>query len=249
VAAGGGGDRVSSLVLPHPLFAGFTGAFEFIFSKQNSSVTGGNKVGGFDQVLELAWTQIYVSALALALAILIALPIALYFGHKGTGELLAVGLGNAGRAIPELALIAFVAAIIGVGATPLIGALAVLGIPSILTNTFVGIRQVDRATVDAARGQGMSEFEIMRKVELPMAVSSIMTGVRGASINIVATATIGPLVGVVTLGDFILGENVYGVNGVVAGAICTAILALIFEFALAGLQRRLTSKGLRLQAQ
>ena len=240
---------MSAALLPHPLFAGFSGAFEFIFSKQNSSVTGGKKVGGFDQVLELTWTQIEVSVLALAIAILIAVPIGLYFGHRGTGELLAVGLGNAGRAVPELALIAIVAAIIGVGFGPLTGALVVLGIPPILTNTFVGIRQVDRATVDAARGQGMSELEIMRKVEVPMAVQSIMTGVRGSSINIVATATIGPLVGVVTLGDFILGENVYGVNGVVAGAICTAILALIFEFALAGLQRQLTSKGLRLQAQ
>jgi osmoprotectant transport system permease protein len=240
---------VSAALLPHPLFAGFTGAFEFIFSKQESSVTGGKKVGGFDQVLELAWTQIEVSVLALAVALLIAVPLGLYFGHKGTGELVAVGIGNAGRAVPELALIAFVAAIIGVGIVPLTGALAVLGIPPILTNTFVGIRQVDRAAVDAARGIGMTEFEIMRKVELPLAVPSVMTGVRGATVNIVATATIAPLVGVVTLGDFILGENVYGVNGVVAGAICTAILALLFEFALAGLQRRLTSKGLRLQAQ
>jgi len=245
----GGGDGVSAALLPHPLFAGFAGAFEFIFSKQESSVTGGKKVGGLEQVLELSWTQIEVSLLALAVAMLIALPLGLYFGHKGAGELVAVGLGNAGRAIPELALLAFVAAIIGVGIVPLVGALAVLGIPPILTNTFVGIRQVDRATVDAARGVGMTEFEIMRKVELPMAVPSIMTGVRGASINIIATATIAPLVGVVTLGDFILGENVYGVDGVVAGAMVTAILALLFEFGLAGLQRRLTSKGLRLQVQ
>jgi len=249
VAPRGGGDGMTAALLPHPLFAGFTGAFEFIFSKQESSVTGGKKVGGIEQVLELAWTQIEVSLLALAVALLIALPLGLWFGHQGAGELVAVGLGNAGRAIPELALIAFVAAIIGVGIVPLTGALAVLGIPPILTNTFVGIRQVDRASVDAARGVGMTEFEIVRKVELPLAVSSIMTGVRGASVNIVATATIAPLVGVVTLGDFILGENVYGVNGVVAGAIVTAILALLFEFALAGLQRRLTSKGLRLQAQ
>jgi osmoprotectant transport system permease protein len=240
---------MSAVLLPHPVLAGFSGAFEFIFSKQNSSVTGGKKVGGLDQILELTWTQVEVSMLALLVAMLIAIPVGLYFGHKGTGELVAVGLGNAGRAIPELALIAFVAAIIGVGYAPLIGALALLGIPSILTNTFVGVRQVDRATVDAARGQGMSEFEIVRKVELPMAVANIMTGVRGSSINIIATATIAPLVGVVTLGDLILGENVYGVNGVVAGALCTAILALIFEFALAGLQRALTSKGLRLQAQ
>ncbi len=238
---------MSAALLTHPIFAGFGGAFEFIFHKQSSNVTGGNKVGGFEQVLELAWTQIYVSALALLLAMLIALPVALYFGHTGRGELIAVGIGNAGRAVPELVVIALVAIVIGVGIPTLTIALAVLGIPSILTNTFVGIRQVDRATVDAARGVGMTELEILRKVELPLAVPSIMTGIRGSTVNIVATATIAPLIGVVTLGDFILGENVYGSNGVLAGAIVVAVLALFFEFALAGLQRRLTSKGLQLQ--
>mgnify|MGYP001556667919 CR=1 FL=1 len=239
----------SFAALPHPLFADFIGAFEFIFSKQDSSVTGGKKVGGLEQVLELAWTQIEVSVIALLVALLIAVPIGLYFGHRGRGELFAVGIANLGRAVPELALIAFVAAIIGVGAVPLTGALAVLGIPPILTNVFIGVRQADRAAVQAARGIGMTEFEVLRKVEVPLAVPGIMTGVRGATVNIVATATIAPLVGVVTLGDFILGENVYGVNGVVAGAMVTAIVALLFEFALAGLQRRLTSKGLRLQVQ
>jgi osmoprotectant transport system permease protein len=249
VAAGGEGGRMSAALLAHPLFAGFAGAFEFIFHKQSSNVTGGAKVGGFDKTIELIWTQIYVSALALLVAMLIAIPVGLYFGHRGKGELIAVGIGNAGRAVPELVVIALVATVIGVGIPTLTIALAVLGIPSILTNTFVGIRQVDRATVDAARGIGMTEFEILRRVELPLAVGSIMTGIRGSTVNIVATATIAPLIGVVTLGDYILGENVYGANGVLAGAIVVAILALIFEFALAGLQRRLTSKGLRLQAQ
>jgi osmoprotectant transport system permease protein len=238
---------MSAALLAHPLFAGFTGAFEFIFSKQESDVTGGKKVGGLEKVLELAWTQVEVSALALLLACLIAIPVGLYFGHRGKGELIAVGIGNAGRAIPELAAIALVATVIGVGIPVVVLVLAALGIPPILTNTFVGVGQVDRATVDASRGVGMTEPQIVRKVELPLAVPSIMTGIRGATVNIVATATIAPLAGVLTLGDFILGGNVYGANGVLAGAICTAILALIFEFALAGLQRRLTSKGLRLQ--
>jgi osmoprotectant transport system permease protein len=233
--------------LLEPAAYSFGGAFEFIFSEQASNVTGGNKVGGIHQVLELAATQVEVSILALLLALLIALPIGLYFGHKGAGELIAVGLGNAGRAVPELALVALVALVIGVGTGTLTIVLAVLGVPPILTNTFVGIRQVDRASVDAARGSGMSELQILRKVELPLAVPSIMQGVRGATVNIVATATIAPLVGVATLGEFILGENVYGVNGVLAGALCTAALALIFEFGLALLQRRLTSKGMKLQ--
>ena len=184
--------------------------------------------------------------MALALSLLVALPAGLYFGHRGAGELLAIGLGNAGRAMPELALIAFMAAVIGVGLLNLTVALAVLGIPPILTNTFVGMRQVDRASVDAARGMGMSEFEIIRKVEAPMAIPTIFTGIRAATITIVATATIAPLAGVATLGDFILDENVYGTNGVLAGAIVVALLALALEFSLAGLQRLLTSKGLKL---
>ena len=231
---------------PAPLLASFGGAFEFIFTPQTSNVTGGKGVGGIDQVAELALTQLEVTVLALALALVIALPAGLYFGHRGTGELLAIGLGNAGRAVPELALIALMAAVIGVGLLNLTVALAILGIPPILTNTFVGIREVDRASVEAARGIGMTEFEIVRKVEAPMAIPSIFTGIRTATINIVATATIAPLAGVATLGEFIIGENVYGDNGVLAGAILVAILALILEFGLAAIQRRLTSKGLKL---
>jgi osmoprotectant transport system permease protein len=233
----------------HPLFAGFGGAIEFILEPQSSNVTGGHKVGGFHQVLELALKQIEVSMLALVVAAIVAVPIGLYFGHKGTGELLAIGLGNASRAVPELAVIALLAAAVGVGLETLTVALALLGVPPILTNTFTGINQVDRPTVDAARGIGMTEFEILRKVEIPMAVPSIMSGIRTSSINIIATATIAPLAGVLTLGNFILNENVYGADGVLAGAIVVAVLALIFEFAFAGVQRRLTSKGLRLQPE
>ncbi len=226
-----------------PLFASFGGAIEFIFTPQTSNVTGGNTVGGIDQVIELILAQLEVTVLALALAILIALPAGLFFGHRGKGELVAVGLGNAGRAIPELGLIALMAAVIGVGLFNLTIALAILGIPPILVNTFVGIREVDSSTVQAARGMGMTELEIVRKVEAPMAVTSIFTGIRTSTIGIVATATIAPLAGVATLGEFILGENVYGPNGVLAGAILVALLALVLEFSLAGLQRVLTSKG------
>jgi osmoprotectant transport system permease protein len=238
-----------SALYPQPLVADFGGAVEFIFHKQVSNVTGGHKVGGFDKVLELALKQIEVSVCALLVAMIVAIPIGLYFGHKGTGETLAIGLGNASRAVPELAAIALVAAVVGVGFWTLVLVLAILGIPPILTNTFTGIRQVDRATVDAARGIGMTDLEVLRKAEAPMAIPGIMGGIRTASINIIATATIAPLAGVLTLGTFIINENVYGANGVLAGAIVVAVIALAFEFALAGLQRRLTSKGLRLQAQ
>ncbi|HST69344.1 MAG TPA: ABC transporter permease [Solirubrobacterales bacterium] len=227
--------------------ASFGGAIEFIFTPQSSSVTGGEKVGGFDQALELTLKQLEVTALALGLALIVALPLGLYLGHKGKGELLAVGFANAGRAIPELALIALVAAVIGVGLLNLTPALAILGIPPILTNAFVGVRQVDRATIDAARGMGMSELEIVRKVELPLALPTLMGGIRLAMIAIVATATIAPLAGVESLGDFIFNENVYGPDGVLAGAILVALLALSLEGLLALLQRRLTSDGLKLK--
>jgi len=235
-------------LLPHPVLASVQGAIEFIFTPQTSNVTGGKTVGGIEQVVELTVNQLELTVLALALSLALALPIGLYLGHRGTGELFAIAIGNVGRAIPELALIAFMAAVIGVGLLNVTIALAVLGIPPILTNAFVGIHQVDRATVDAARGIGMTEPEILFKVEMPLAVPTLMAGVRGATIAIVATATIAPLAGVVTLGDYIINENVYGENGVLAGAIVVALMALALEFGLAGLQRLLTSRGLKLSA-
>jgi osmoprotectant transport system permease protein len=236
------------VALPTWTPASIGGAIEFIFEPQTSNVTGGNKVGGLSEVIELTITQLEVTMLALALALVVALPLGLYLGHRGAGEAIAIGLGTVGRAIPELALIAFMAAAIGVGVLNVGIALAVLGIPPILTNAFVGIRQVDRATVDAARGVGMSELEVLLKVEMPLAVPTLMAGVRGATIAIVATATIAPLAGVLTLGDFIINRNVYGDDGVLAGAILVALLALALELMLSGLQRLLTSKGLRLSA-
>jgi osmoprotectant transport system permease protein len=227
--------------------ASFTGAVEFIFTPQNSNVTGGNQVGGFDKSLELVLKHLEVTAIALAIALIVALPLGLYLGHRGKGELFAVGIGNAGRAIPELAVIALVAVLIGVGLKTVAPALAILGLAPILVNTYVGVRQVDRAAVEAARGMGMSELDIMRKVELPLAVPTVMGGVRGAAIVIVATATIAPLAGVETLGDFIINRNVYGENGLLAGAILVALLALAIEGSLALLQNRLTSDGLKLK--
>jgi osmoprotectant transport system permease protein len=223
----------------------FGDAIEFIFTPREAT-TGGVEVGGIGQVLELTFTHFWISVVALVASVALAVPVALYLGHRGTGEFLAVAIGNAGRAIPELALIALLVAYVGVGTLNVLIVLVILGVPPILTNTFVGVRQVDRATVAAARGVGMTEAEIMRRVELPLAVKTIMSGVRTSMINIVATATIAPLAAVLTLGDFILSRNVYGDAGVLAGAILVALLALAFEGTLALIQRGLTPKGLRL---
>lgn len=231
----------------HLVSASFGGAVEFIFAPQESNVTGGKKVGGFDKTMELLIGHLEVTILALAIALLIALPLGLYLGHKGRGELFAVGIGNAGRAIPELAVIALVATLIGIGMRNVAPALALLGIAPILVNAYVGVRQVDPAAVDAARGMGMSELSIIRKVEFPLAIPTVMGGIRSAAIVILATATIAPLAGVETLGDFIINRNVYGENGLLAGALLVALLALALEGSLALLQRRLTSDGLKVK--
>lgn len=229
---------------------GFIGAFgdaiEFIFSPQENRFTGGRKVGGLDQVWELTANHLELSIAALGVALVIALPIGAVLGHYGKGERLAISIGNSWRAIPELALVALVVAFIGFGFLNMMIALLVLGIPPILTNTFVGVRQVDRDAVEAARGMGMSDLGVITRVELPLAVPTIMSGVRTGSINIIATAAIGPLVGQLTLGDFILNRNVYGEEGVLAGAILVAVLAMSVELLLAGLQWLLTPRGIRI---
>ena len=238
---------MTDVLVPGSVVDSFTDAIQFIFSPQQGprTVGGSGEVGGLDQVWDLMWDQIWISLLALAVAIAIALPIGVYLGHRGKGELLAVAIGNAGRAVPELALIALMVAFVGVGVLNVTIALMILGLPPILTNAFVGIRQVDRTTVEAARGMGMTEFEVIRKVELPLAAPTIMGGVRTGAINIVATAAIAPLAGFLTLGDFILNRNVYGDEGVLAGAILVALLALAVELVLAGVQRLVTPKALR----
>ena len=197
--------------------------------------------------LRLALAQIKVSALALAWSALVALPVGAWFGHRGRGEFLAVGFGNAGRAVPEIAVIFLLAAVIGVGLRNVAIALAILGIPPILTNTFVGVRQVDPRAVEAGRGMGMGELGVLLRIELPLAVPTIMSGVRTSAINIIATATIASYVGLSDLGDLIINPQVYGTDGAVAGAICVALLALAAELLLSGAQYLLTPRGLRLQ--
>jgi osmoprotectant transport system permease protein len=234
------------MVLPLAFLDSFSGAIDFIFS-QRESFGGGTQVGGLDQVGDLMLRHIWVSAAALGVGLAVALPLGTYLGHRGRGEALAVAVGNAGRAIPELVLIAVLVAFVGTGFVNVTIALSILAIPPILTNTFVGIRQVDRGAVEAARGVGMTERDIALRVELPLAAPTIMTGVRTGAINVIATATIAPLAGTLTLGDFILSRNVYGDEGVLAGAILVAALALTVELALAALQSALTPKGVKLE--
>ena len=225
----------------------FGGAFDFILHQREAATKGGVAVGGPGYIWTCARTQLEVSAVALGGSVAIALPAGLVLGHLGRGEFFAVGFGNAGRAVPEIAVVFLLAAVIGIGLGNVAIALGILGLPPILTNTFVAVRQVDRTAVEAAEGMGMTSAGVIARIELPLAAPTIMSGIRTAAINIFATATIASFVGLSTLGDLVTGENIYGTDGVVAGAIVIALLAMVIELVLAGVQRLVTPRGLTLQ--
>jgi osmoprotectant transport system permease protein len=235
----------------HPVFAflsAFTDALDFIFHTREAQ-TGGVSVGGLSQALDFTWEHVKVSGAAIGIACAVAVPIGLALGHIGKGELVAISISNIGRAVPSLALIAFFVAYLGVGFTNVTLALVLLAIPPILTNTYVGVRQVDRDVVDAARGMGMTGRQLVTRIELPLALSNIFGGIRTSAVNVVATATIAPLAGVLTLGDYILSANVYGEDGRLAGAILVALLALTVEFLFAGIQRLVAPRGLKIASE
>jgi len=222
----------------------FGGAIDFILH-QRESLAGGTQVGG-SQLLPLIGKHLELTGVSVAVAIAIAVPLGLWLGHVGRGELLATSIANVGRAVPSLALIAFFVAYLGVGFTNVTLALVLLAIPPILTNTYVGVRQVDRGTVDAARGIGMSGVQVVRRVELPLALPLVMGGVRTSVVNVIATATIAPLAGVVTLGDPIIAGGVYGDEGRLGAAILVALIAVAAEAVFALLQRAAVPRGLRI---
>ena len=179
-------------------------------------------------------------------ALAIALPIGLLLGHTGRFALLAVNLSNVGRAVPSFALLVLGAQLFGVGATPAFLALVALAIPPVVTNAYVGVREVDRDVVEAARGMGMGEARILANVEVPVAVPLVMAGVRTAGVQVVATATLAAVVGWGGLGRLIVDGLAQGDRvKLFCGAVLVAALSMLTELALALLQRVLTPGGLR----
>ncbi len=221
----------------------FGDAFQYIF--QGETTREGTEVGG-SQFLELTWETLKLSFVAMGIACLIAIPLGLWLGHIRKGSFLAISASNVGRAVPSLALIAFFVAYLGTGFTNITLALVLLAIPPVLTNTYVGVTQVERDTVDAAKGMGMTAGEIVRRVELPLSLPLIFGGIRISAVNVIATATIAPLAGINTLGDPIINVSTYGDTGRLAAAIVVAVLAVITELALGAVQRAVTPEGLKL---
>jgi osmoprotectant transport system permease protein len=220
----------------------FLDAFKFI--ARNGQIPG---EGHFTTLTYLSLVTLKISAIAMVISLVIALPIGVWLGHIHRGSFVAINIGNLWRALPSLAVLAIGVAILGLGLKNVLLALCVLAIPPIITNAYTGIDQVDPELVDAARGVGMTEWEIVRTLELPLAVPLLMAGVRTAALFVISTTTISALTGYHgTLGDIINNETSDHLPGVLGAAICIAALALIVEALLAVLQRALTPRGLRL---
>jgi osmoprotectant transport system permease protein len=186
------------------------------------------------------------TGLALLVAALIALPIGVLIGHYGRGGFFVVNLANAWRAIPTLGLLILMVKLLGFSALTWLIPLVVLGIPPILVNAYEGVAGVDRGLKDAARGMGMTDQQIMRKVEIPVALPLIMLGLRTGAIFVVATATIAAEIGLGGLGRYIidgLATNNYG--EVAGGAALVVVLALLVQFAFVGLRRLVVPAPLR----
>ncbi|HVS05689.1 MAG TPA: ABC transporter permease [Candidatus Dormibacteraeota bacterium] len=190
--------------------------------------------------------HVYMSAASLAVAALIALPIGITIGHIGRWGNLAINVSNVGRAVPSFALLVFAVQLVGIGFWPAFVALVALGIPPMVTNSYIGMREVDADVREAAKGMGMRDRAVLWQVELPIAAPLIMAGVRTSAVNIVATATLAALVAWGGLGRFIVdGLAQRDTVQLFAGALLVALLSIAVEVSLTGLQRITTPIGLR----
>ncbi len=182
---------------------------------------------------------------ALAAGAAIAVPVGLWTGHTGRLGNVAINVGNLGRAIPDLGIVAIAAVLIGFGILPVILALTALAIPPLLTNTYTAVRGVDAEVRDAAVGMGFTGWRLLRQVEIPLALPLIFAGVRVSTVQVIATATISGFIGRAGgLGRYIFdGLALLDIPRVVAGAVLVALLGVLADVGLARLQRAVTPKG------
>ncbi|MGW5423736.1 ABC transporter permease [Streptomyces sp. NPDC003943] len=219
-----------------------------VFADTWTWLTTGSHWSGESGVWHRLAEHLYVSGAALLLACAVALPLGLWLGHLGKGGALAVNVSNAGRAVPVFAVLALfmVSPLRNAGDIPTVIALVLFAIPPLLTHAYVGVREVDRAVVEAARGMGMSGGQLFRGVELPLARPMLMTGLRSAAVQVVATATIAAMAGQGGLGRIITaGFSTYNTPQVVAGALLVALLALLVEALLVAADRLLGHRAPR----
>ncbi|MFH7595992.1 ABC transporter permease [Streptomyces racemochromogenes] len=217
-----------------------------VLGKACDWLADGANWSGADGVWHRLAEHLLVSGIALGVACAVALPVGLWLGHVGRGGAVAVNVSNAGRAVPVFAVLALfmVSPLRSAGYLPTVVALVLFAVPPLLTNAYVGMREVDRSVVEAARGMGMSGRQLFWRVELPLARGLVMTGLRSGAVQVIATATIAAMVGQGGLGRIITaGFNTYNTPQVVAGALLVALLALLVEGLLVAADRLLLRRG------
>jgi osmoprotectant transport system permease protein len=194
-----------------------------------------------------------LSAAPLIAAVLIGLPVGLVIGHTGRGSIAAIGVANIGRALPTLGILGMLLPLTatirpyGFDLLPSVIALTALAIPPIITNTYAGVHEVDRDLIEAGRGVGMREIELLRRVEVPIALPAILAGLRISAVQVIATATLAAVLGAGGLGRPIIdGIAQQDDPELFMGALLVALLAIATELTFAWLQRAAVSRGLRL---
>ncbi|WP_066954213.1 ABC transporter permease [Streptomyces lushanensis] len=209
-----------------------------LFKDLGSWLVSGEQWTGADGIGHRLAEHLQYSLLATLIAAVIALPLGLLIGHTGRGAFVAVNLVSFGRALPTVGLVVLVFLASGLSMTPVYVALVALAVPAIVTNTYAGMNAVDPEVKDAARGQGMRGHQVLFQVEIPLALPLIMTGLRLALIQVVATATIAAYVSFGGLGRYVFdGLAQRDLVQVLGGAVLVAVVAVVLDLALSGLQR------------
>lgn len=200
---------------------------------------------GRDAIGVRLWEHVWITLLAVGIAIVIAVPLGLVIGHTGKGRSLAVGVSGGIRALPTLGLLTLLALALGLGLQAPLIALVVLAIPSILAGTYSGVEAIDRVTIDAARAQGMTAWQVLGKVEIPLALPLIVGGIRAAVLQVVATATLVAYINAGGLGGYAFsGIANSDYPEVLGGSLLVVALAIAFEIVFAALQRLAVPAGL-----
>jgi osmoprotectant transport system permease protein len=201
---------------------------------------------GRSSIPRLLLEHVGYTLLTLLIAAAIALPIGLLIGHTNRGALLAINIGNAGRALPTFGLLTLMVTLIGISNVPVLVALVVLAVPPILSSTYAGIRSVDPSAVNAAIGMGMRPWQVLFQAEVPMALPLIIGGLRSALLQVCATATVAAYVGFGGLGRLLInGLSFNEYEQIFAGAVLVALLAIALDLLSAAVERALVSPGVR----
>jgi osmoprotectant transport system permease protein len=195
----------------------------------------------FDKTLE----HLAIAGIGMFVALLVALPAGVFLGHRHAGAFLAINISNVFRALPSLALIAISLALFGLSLLNVEVALVALAVPPILTNAYTAVDGVDPDAVEAARGMGMTERQVLTSVELPLSWPLIFAGIRTAAVYVVATAPLAAIAGGGGLGDIILNQPTYKLAGVIGATIVVVVLAFAVDLLFALVQRAVTPRGLQ----